>query len=104
MTIQDATWVLLAANAGIAYVFAWALLKTAGDDPWRLVVRDWVGSKALWLAMLAVYWALDWIDFTVTAPPLAKVIYVLSLVSYSVFHARACVNWFVGTGGPGAAA
>lgn len=99
--MMDATiWLLLGMNAGIAFVFAWGILKTADGDSWRIVVRDWLGAKALWIATLSGYWAVNWIDFTPFAPDLAKPAYVGVLIVFTLFHARACVNWFVDVAGP----
>lgn len=94
--ITTLIWGLLFVNAGIGFVFAWGLLRQPDRDPWRTMVRDWVGSKSVWIAALAVYWALDWIGFTERAPRAAQLLYVAVLVLFTVLHTRAAANWMTG--------
>ena len=93
-------WGLLFFNAGIGFVFAWGLLQQPEHDSWRTMVRDWVGSKSIWLVALAAYWALGWIGFTEDAPSPAQVVYLLVLIVFTVFHARAAANWLTGQAVP----
>lgn len=96
--MQNAIWLLLAMNAGIAVVFAWGLHREADD--WRAMVRDWVGAKGVWIGVLAAYWAIGWIGFNESAPTSAQIVYVATVAIFTFFHARAHVHWFTGNAAP----
>jgi hypothetical protein len=94
---------LLAINATIAILFAIAVARRASDawkwrwpPSWLRLVAAWLGDKGVWLVVLTVLWATRKVAFTEAAGIVARALYVVTLMLFTIPHLGALLYWVTG--------